>query len=59
MAAIVDPKKCVGCQSCVDACPVGAISMDPKTNKAIIDKQICIDCGTCVMICPSKAIKMQ
>ena len=27
MAACVDKEKCVGCEVCVGACPVGAISM--------------------------------
>lgn len=28
MAANVNPEKCVGCEACVGACPVEAISMN-------------------------------
>ena len=52
---IVDPKKCVGCQTCIRNCPVGAISL--KDGKAFIDQSLCIKCGACVEICPIKAIQ--
>ena len=54
--------KCVGCEACVNACPVQAISM--KGGKAIIDQTKCIQCGICVggnfddyLGCPAQAIK--
>lgn len=50
----VDKEKCIGCQACVDACPVGAISME--NNKAVIDGAKCIDCGRCAQVCPQGAI---
>jgi len=42
---IVDSKKCIGCQLCVNSCPVKAISM--KSGKAVIDADKCINCGIC------------
>ncbi len=41
----VDPSKCIGCQLCVSACPVNAISM--VDGKAVIDPSKCINCGIC------------
>lgn len=54
MAMIVDRDKCIGCESCVAICPVGAISM--VDGKALIDEDTCISCGACVNECPVGAI---
>ena len=52
---MVDSKKCIGCGTCVEMCPVGAISFD-ENNKAKINPDICIKCGTCEAVCPVSAI---
>ncbi|MBQ7151479.1 MAG: 4Fe-4S binding protein [Synergistaceae bacterium] len=52
--AVVDQSVCVGCESCVGACPVSAIAMDG--GKAKVDADACIECGTCVSTCPVSAI---
>lgn len=45
---------CVACGSCVDECPVEAISEgDPIYT---IDADKCTDCGACVDCCPVSAI---
>jgi len=51
----IDQNKCNGCKTCVDICPVGAISI--KDGKAIIDQGKCIHCGKCLNICPQRAIR--
>ena len=51
--AVVNPKKCSGCQSCVGECPVGCI--DIVDGVAQVDIEKCIGCGKCVLICPSDA----
>ncbi len=56
MAAAVDREKCTGCETCVEACPLEAISM--QENIAVVDQQTCSDCGTCVGECPSEAISL-
>jgi Fe-S-cluster-containing hydrogenase component 2 len=56
MAAVVDVEKCTGCETCVDECPVEAISM--KNDKAVISDE-CVDCGACVDACPAEAIALE
>jgi Fe-S-cluster-containing hydrogenase component 2 len=56
MAAVVDKDTCTGCESCVDACPVEAISMNGDVAEISADD--CIDCGACVGECPVEAISM-
>ena len=51
----VDANTCVGCGSCIGACPVNAISFDAN-GKAVIDQETCVKCGTCVGACPVNAI---
>ncbi|ADG82109.1 4Fe-4S binding protein [Thermincola potens] len=56
MAAIVDEEKCTGCASCVEVCPVGAISVN---SVAHVDTNTCVDCGTCVDECPHGVISIE
>jgi ferredoxin len=56
MAAVVDKDTCTGCESCVDCCPVEAISMQDGVAEVSADD--CIDCGACVGECPVEAISM-
>ena len=50
----VDKIKCIGCGTCLNVCPVGAVSM--INGKAEIDINKCRDCGTCAQACPQGAI---
>ena len=43
MAICVDREKCIGCESCIAVCPVGALNM--VDGKANIDQDTCIACG--------------
>lgn len=53
---------CVADYSCVEACPVGAISPSPdeagfeRAEQLFIDPMLCIDCEACVEACPIGAI---
>ena len=52
---VVNTKKCVNCNSCVDSCPVSAI--DRATKK--IDYSICIDCLCCHELCMAEAVDLK
>jgi NAD-dependent dihydropyrimidine dehydrogenase PreA subunit len=45
--------ECIACGTCIDECPVGAIS---EGDIYIIDAETCTDCGSCADICPTEAI---
>ncbi len=48
---------CVGQGTCVQSCPVDAITMSDK-GLPIIDKDACISCEKCVAACPRQVIDM-
>lgn len=47
---------CTACGSCIDECPVEAIS---PGDIYVIDPNICSDCGTCADVCPVGAISQE
>ncbi|WP_236712965.1 indolepyruvate ferredoxin oxidoreductase subunit alpha [Neomoorella mulderi] len=55
MAARVDEDKCTGCGSCVEVCPVEAITVE---EVATINADECLECGACVDECPNEAISL-
>jgi formate hydrogenlyase subunit 6/NADH:ubiquinone oxidoreductase subunit I len=56
MAVKIDETTCIGCEACIDACPVEALFM--KDEKAKCDEEKCVDCGACVDVCPVGAISL-
>jgi len=44
---IINQKKCVACGNCVAVCPMSAIYVDTKKNRADINNDECVECGTC------------
>ena len=52
-----DPELCSGCGTCVDQCPVSALSMNGDLPQ--VDADTCITCFCCQEICPEKAITLQ
>lgn len=48
--------KCIGCSSCVEACPQNALRL---TKDGIVsDDSRCVLCGKCVEACPTLALEM-
>ncbi|MCC6293084.1 MAG: 4Fe-4S binding protein [Bryobacterales bacterium] len=43
----IDPNKCVACGNCTYVCPMGAIYVDPVTNRSTIDRDECVECYSC------------
>ena len=54
---IYDKLKCVGCYSCVMACPYGCITMETE-NQKIVKCDLCaeLDFPYCVSHCPNEAL---
>jgi len=52
-----DPQLCTGCGTCVDHCPVSALSMNDHLPQ--VDARTCIICFCCQEICPEKAITLR
>ena len=44
---------CVSCCTCINECPVGAIS---EGDIYVIDADSCVGCGSCAGACPNDAI---
>ncbi len=50
-----EKSRCIGCQSCIDACVKGALA---STEAGIaIDRSKCDSCGACSEACPSTAME--
>ena len=50
--------RCTHCGACVNLCPTGAFSIDPKTRKVLFDHNKCVVCGLCVKACPPRAMEL-
>lgn len=54
------PHLCFQCEDypCVEACPSGALAVNPETGAINIDKTKCTACGLCIDACPGKVPHM-
>ncbi|WP_370625415.1 electron transport complex subunit RsxB [Polynucleobacter sp. CS-Odin-A6] len=55
--ALIDPKTCIGCTLCIQACPVDAIVGASKQMHVILSDW-CTGCDLCIPPCPVDCITM-
>jgi ferredoxin len=51
--AYVISDDCTACGTCIDECPVEAIT---EGDIYVIDPELCTDCAACADVCPVEAI---
>ncbi|TET11937.1 MAG: hypothetical protein E3J86_01555 [Candidatus Thorarchaeota archaeon] len=52
----VDADLCTGCETCVDRCQLGALSI--PEDIIVVDTKRCIGCGVCAVVCPENALEL-
>ncbi len=55
---VIDPNFCIGCGSCVGACPEGRILGLVGGKAQLIEPSRCIGHGACARACPMEAIQL-
>ena len=55
---VIDPAKCLGCASCVRACPEKTILGVIDGKAALIEPTMCVGHGACATACPTHAITL-
>lgn len=55
--AVIDPKTCIGCTLCIQACPVDAIVGASKQMHVVLSNW-CTGCDLCIPPCPVDCITM-
>lgn len=55
-----DAAKCVGCNRCVNVCPIDVMIPNPEKGKEpiVIFAEECWFCGSCVNDCPHQAVTL-
>ncbi len=52
----VDADLCTGCESCLERCQFGALSI--PEDVCVVDPERCIGCGVCAIVCPETAMEI-
>jgi thioredoxin reductase/NAD-dependent dihydropyrimidine dehydrogenase PreA subunit len=55
---VIDPSKCLGCATCVRACPEGSVLGVIAGRAELIEPTHCIGHGACKTACPTGAISL-
>ena len=57
-----DPKQCISCAACIQACPPNALTMETDPDSGVQTWTIfygrCIYCARCEEVCPTGAIQL-
>ncbi len=59
---VINNERCKGCGICVEACPLGVMSMAKQVNAKgynfaqLTEKDGCIGCASCAIMCPDSCI---
>jgi Pyruvate/2-oxoacid:ferredoxin oxidoreductase delta subunit len=62
MVAVINPNKCIICETCLEVCPVEAIGFPPGTGTyqaPEVDWMVCRGCGLCAEECLNGAITLE
>ena len=54
---VVDAGKCIGCEECVDVCPVEVFEMQDGKS-VVVNGDECLGCESCVEACSVDAIEI-
>jgi heterodisulfide reductase subunit A len=55
----INEEICIGCGSCAEICPYGALLLDEVRRVMTVNEAMCKGCGGCNAICPSGAATMK
>ena len=55
---IIDTARCIGCESCVAACPEEGVLQMIQGKATLVRPQKCVGHGDCKTVCPEKAIEL-
>jgi len=56
--AKINANECIGCRTCVETCPINAISMNEGDDIPRVNESICLGCGVCGLNCQSDSLKL-
>ena len=52
-----DLNKCIGCQNCVNICPMDVFRFDEASRKSVMAyPENCQNCGQCGLNCPGRSL---
>ena len=56
--SVIDANQCIGCRSCINACPEGKIIGIINMKAQLVSPSLCIGHGACARACPVDAITL-